>query len=141
MPELDNNINASLDPTDVTDADMFEELGHNNTLSPAVIHGDQANWHELPNVPQAAEEPTNQNKAGNLETISMVVIIQFPNHSAGTTVPGIAHAESSQGTHADLVWASFKSQCDWDFAYWAKINGPTSSAVTRLLDMPEVCVT
>ena len=95
MPELDNNINASLDPTNVTDANVFEELGHNNTLSLAVIGGDKANQHELPNVPQAAEEPTNQNEAGNLETISTVVIVQFPNHSTGTTVPGIAHVESS----------------------------------------------
>jgi hypothetical protein len=137
IPEFDGSINASLDPTDVTDADVFEELRPNITIFPAVIR-DQASLQELPNIPPGTEEPANHTEAGDLETISTVVIDQFPHRSAGTTIPCMARAESSQGAHADLVWAPFKSQSDWCFAYWAKINGPTSSAVTRLLKMPGV---
>ncbi|KAH9008391.1 hypothetical protein EDB85DRAFT_1824181, partial [Lactarius pseudohatsudake] len=30
-------------------------------------------------------------------------------------------------------WSPFQSQCDWDFARWAKKRGPTSMSVTELL--------
>ncbi|KAI9430686.1 hypothetical protein BJY52DRAFT_1090380, partial [Lactarius psammicola] len=30
-------------------------------------------------------------------------------------------------------WSPFQSQCDWEFAQWAKQRGPTSSAVSELL--------
>ena len=39
----------------------------------------------------------------------------------------------------DSIWAPFRSQCDWEFARWAKLRGSTSSAVTDLLAIPEVC--
>ncbi|KAH8995564.1 hypothetical protein EDB86DRAFT_2763520, partial [Lactarius hatsudake] len=35
-------------------------------------------------------------------------------------------------------WAPFHSQCDWEIALWAKTRGPTSSALTELLRIPEV---
>ncbi|KAF8263176.1 hypothetical protein EI94DRAFT_1878699 [Lactarius quietus] len=46
-----------------------------------------------------------------------------------------------EATHNNLgnsLWAPFWSQCDWEFAHWAKMCGPTSTAVTELLAMPEV---
>ncbi|KAI9447414.1 hypothetical protein H4582DRAFT_1803182 [Lactarius indigo] len=36
------------------------------------------------------------------------------------------------------VWAPFHSQCDWEIALWAKTCGLTSSALTGLLQIPEV---
>ncbi|KAH9169515.1 hypothetical protein EDB89DRAFT_2115055 [Lactarius sanguifluus] len=36
------------------------------------------------------------------------------------------------------IWAPFHSQCDWEIALWAKTCGPTSSALTELLRIPEV---
>ncbi|KAH9169618.1 hypothetical protein EDB89DRAFT_1908390 [Lactarius sanguifluus] len=36
------------------------------------------------------------------------------------------------------IWAPFHSQCDWEIALWAKTRGPTSSALTELLRIPEV---
>ncbi|KAI9429265.1 hypothetical protein H4582DRAFT_1827220 [Lactarius indigo] len=38
----------------------------------------------------------------------------------------------------DAAWAPFRSQCDWEVACWAKMRGPSSSAVTELLAIPEV---
>ncbi|KAI9442877.1 hypothetical protein BJY52DRAFT_1206753 [Lactarius psammicola] len=41
-------------------------------------------------------------------------------------------------TTGDLIWAPFRSQCDWEIAHWAKMRGPTSTAVMELLAIPEV---
>ncbi|KAI9440325.1 hypothetical protein H4582DRAFT_1796975, partial [Lactarius indigo] len=35
-------------------------------------------------------------------------------------------------------WAPFRTQCDWEIARWAKLRGPSSSAVADLLAIPEV---
>jgi hypothetical protein len=37
------------------------------------------------------------------------------------------------------IWSLFQSQCDWDFAQWAKNWGPSSTAVTELLAIEGVC--
>lgn len=39
----------------------------------------------------------------------------------------------------DSIWAPFRSERDWEIAHWAKTRGPTSSALTDLLAIPEVC--
>jgi hypothetical protein len=139
IPEFNTNVNANLDPTDLTDADMFEELEHNIEPFPIVIR-DQANMDEMSYVPLGPEEPANQTEEGNLETMSAMVIDKFLHSSAGAAIPGMAHPqESYQDTHTDSVWAPFNSRLDWLFAQWAKIHGSMSSAVTRLLEIPEVC--
>jgi hypothetical protein len=97
----------SLDPTDLTDANAFEELAHNIDPFPAVNH-DQVNLDEGSYVPPGPEESANQMEAGILETMSTVVIDQFPHSSAGAPIPGCAQ-ESYQDTHADTVWAPFNS--------------------------------
>ncbi|KAH8976821.1 hypothetical protein EDB92DRAFT_2012952 [Lactarius akahatsu] len=45
---------------------------------------------------------------------------------------------SQQGDSANGVWAPFRSQCDWEFARWAKMCGATATAVTALLAIPEL---
>jgi hypothetical protein len=142
IPGFHSNINTNLDPTDLTDADTFEELAHNFDLFLALVC-DQANLDQLLDLPPGPEEPlaANQTEADNLETMSTVVIDQFPHSSAGAPIPGMGCAqESYQDMHADSVWAPFNSQCDWLFAQWAKIHGPTSLAVTQLLEIPQVRV-
>jgi hypothetical protein len=47
--------------------------------------------------------------------------------------------ESTQAAFGDSIWAPFHSKCDWEIAHWAKMHGPTSSAVMDLLVIPEVC--
>ena len=142
MSEFDSTTNESPDPADITDADVYEELAHDDPFQ--VVTHDPAIPDELPDVPQDLEESANQNEAGNLGTIpkSTVVVDQFPHRSAGAPIPGIACGSSAQGPHQDMhgdsVWAPFNSQRDWLFAHWAKTHGPTSSAVTRLLEIPGV---
>ena len=36
------------------------------------------------------------------------------------------------------IWAPFRSKLDWEFARWAKLRGPTSTAVSELLAIDEV---
>ena len=76
------------------------------------------------------------------ETLPAVVIDHFLLGNAGTPIPGVpqgqpAH-ELNQATAAEPAWAPFNSECDWEFARWAKTCGPTSSAVTDLLAIDQV---
>src|SRR6266702_2616706 len=72
----------------------------------------------------------------------MLVIDQFPHGCPGAPVPGMNQGsstyEATRNTLGDSVWAPFRSQCDWEVAHWAKMRGPSSSAVTELLAIPEV---
>jgi hypothetical protein len=81
-------------------------------------------------------------KVGNTDAMPTVVIDHFPSMSAGAPIHGVPHGnsvyESQQGTDGESIWSSFISKCDWLFAHWAKMHGPTSSAVTELLAIPEV---
>ncbi|KZT19755.1 hypothetical protein NEOLEDRAFT_1077268, partial [Neolentinus lepideus HHB14362 ss-1] len=50
------------------------------------------------------------------------------------------HKYSAQlGGHEDNVWAPFVSQLDWEVAWWAKLRGPGSTALTELLSIEGVC--
>ena len=76
------------------------------------------------------------------ETSPVVVINHFLLGNAGAPIPGVpqgqpAH-EPNQATAAEPAWAPFNSECDWEFARWAKTRGPTSSAVTDLLAIDQV---
>jgi len=119
---------------------VYEELAHDIDPSQTVLHDQQAIPDQLPDTPQGPEQPANQIEAGGLETTSTVVIDQFPLSSAGAPIPGMAHGSSAQESDMDTIWAPFDSECDWLFAHWAKIHGPMSSAVTRLLEIPKVFV-
>ncbi|KAH9012665.1 hypothetical protein EDB83DRAFT_2508778 [Lactarius deliciosus] len=48
--------------------------------------------------------------------------------------------QSSHEMLGSLIWALFRSKCDWEIACWAKTWGPTLSAVTDILAIPEVHV-
>jgi len=39
----------------------------------------------------------------------------------------------------DNVWTPFRSKMDWSVAKWAKLRGPSSTAVTELLSIEGVC--
>ncbi|KAI9450403.1 hypothetical protein BJY52DRAFT_1206158 [Lactarius psammicola] len=46
---------------------------------------------------------------------------------------GISGAVRDGVLGLDNIWTPFQSQCDWEFARWAKNRGPTSTAVGELL--------
>jgi hypothetical protein len=74
---------------------------------------------------------------------SNAIIDLFPFGQPGEPVPGMQQSstlyEATRDSLGDFVWAPFRSQCDWEFARWAKMRGPTSTAVTELLAIPGVC--
>ncbi|KAH8982305.1 hypothetical protein EDB83DRAFT_2326586 [Lactarius deliciosus] len=78
----------------------------------------------------------------DLNPLPELVVNRFPYGSAGVPVPGVhqglsLHRTSLEGLGTS-IWAPFRSQCDWEFAHWAKMRGPTSSAVAALLAVPQL---
>ena len=96
-----------------------------------------------PGVPEELGPQTIQTDTGTLKTGSTVIIDHFPSHAAGATVPSIPRGHSiyelCQAGLSDSDWAPFQSQHDWEVAQWAKSCGVTSTAVSKLLAIPEVC--
>ncbi|KAI9430251.1 hypothetical protein BJY52DRAFT_1208101 [Lactarius psammicola] len=58
-----------------------------------------------------------------------LIIMCIPN--MGRSTPGYEQLQEKLGL--DNIWTPFQSQCDWEFARWAKNRGPTSTAVGELL--------
>ncbi|KAI9449042.1 hypothetical protein BJY52DRAFT_1228006 [Lactarius psammicola] len=54
-------------------------------------------------------------------------IKRFPSGLAGALISNAEHLGTKN------IWSPFWSQCDWNFARWAKNWGPTSTAVMELL--------
>jgi hypothetical protein len=73
----------------------------------------------------------------------MVIVDHFPSDAAGAPIPGIPWEcslyEMCQARLLGSEWAPFQSQHDWEFARWVKSTGVTSTAVSNLLAIPEVC--
>lgn len=59
------------------------------------------------------------------------------------TSPAVYEAQHAKlevaGARSDNIYAPFESKLDWCVAHWAKTCGPTSSALTDLLGIDEVC--
>ena len=70
-----------------------------------------------------------------------LTIDSFLHGSPGASIPGALQGQSeyqSRSVQGASLWAPFQSQCDWDNALWAKTRGPSSTALTELLQYPEV---
>jgi hypothetical protein len=132
---------GTLDPADITDADAFEELVQNNDIFITTTL-DQPTVDEELNALDTPVERSNHMEAGNSEVVPEVVIDNFPSAAAGAPIPSTSHStfanESRRDTPMDSVWSPFTSECDWTFAHWAKMRGPSLSAVSDLLAIPEV---
>jgi len=149
--DTDDADNADADDTDDTDdadnadtldADAFEILTDGITASTAAIPD------EVPPIEPA--EPTQplpdllvQAEEVNSSPIAELSITRFTYGSPGALIPGPVQGSvmygSSQVAPSSLDWAPFSSELDWEITYWAKIHGPTSSALTELLAIPGVC--
>jgi hypothetical protein len=67
----------------------------------------------------------------------------FPLATAGAPIPGSVCGASSFVTYGsrlsnDEEYAPFCSKIDWDIVRWAKLRGPSSSAVSELLEIDGV---
>jgi len=100
----------------------------------------------VPNPEQfllAKSESPSEHLANLVEPSSanMEVVEQFPYGKPGAPVhdlQGSSAYELRQDTLAGSIWEPFQSKCDWDFAYWAKTNKLSSSALADLLVIPNV---
>ena len=67
----------------------------------------------------------------------------FPLATAGVSIPGSVHGTSRMATYgcqlgSNEEFAPFCSRLDWDVARWAKLRGPSSTAVSELLEIEGV---
>ena len=118
---LDNSVD---DQVDAMDAEPLEPL--ETTLQQEASH-----------LPAISDNPVSGQPTRSF------IIDHFPIGSAGAPIAGPHDTsptnEPSLAAPGEPIWAPFRSQCDWEFARWAKMSGPTSSAITDLLAIPEVC--
>ena len=133
------------DLADVTDADVYEQITNN-----AMAYPEQELLAEEPANPHSNEShispptPPIQCDGGDSQPLLQLTVVPFTQGGAGALAPD-THQGSTVYQSTELVlgastWAPFQSQCDWEFARWAKLRGPTSSAVTDLLAIPGVRV-
>ena len=130
-------LNPSVTPRIDTSGDNQIEDAFDNSVDD---HADVMDAEPLEIPPQQGANPlpvTSDDPASGQRTQAFI-IDRFPSASAGAPISG-PHEDPSLAVPDRSIWAPFRSQCDWEFALWAKMRGPTSSAVTDLLAIPEVC--
>jgi hypothetical protein len=153
MPTTDTAEDAAedadpVDPADATDADLLETLANDHS-APANSEEDhpveaqsQDPLAPQPDEPWPPAPPPTQPDADSLAAPPQIVVDRFPHGSPGAQIPeapqGSSLYQSSREAFGASVWAPFHSQCDWEIAHWAKMRGPTSSAMEELLAIPEV---
>lgn len=128
------------DPVDATDADVWEALDQqmNVTFDP-----DQRCTSAVPSSPRHStpppDPPIDDSDITNSQT--ELTIDSFPHGRVGTPIAGTLQGCSEYQLREALgtsPWAPFRSKCDWEIALWAKMRGPSSTAFTELLQIPEV---
>jgi hypothetical protein len=124
---------------------MLSHCDHGNDVSSTVYPETDPSNNDLSMAPPPEEnQPIVESEAGNSQTNTTLVIERFPHGRPGAPVAGAPQGttlyESTQDVLGESIWAPFQSQSDWEIARWAKMRKPTSSAVTELLAIPEVCV-
>ncbi len=122
--------------------DAIMENIENQTSSP--IPSPSAEFHE-------SSDRTNELSSGRqfVETRlrHKVYVDQFPSRTAGTPINGSNRQNASAGfqeygtqvaDEESNTYAQFKSQLDWEIARWAKLRGPSSTALSELLSIAGV---
>ena len=145
----DANGDHTTDAADASDANLLEELANGTFLStnPEQVPPVQTPEHSTlppiePQPPSPALAQPIEPNANNSEPTWPVFVTHFPFGSPGAPVTsaqqGTSIYHSSREAFGDSVWAPFCSQCDWEVARWAKMWGPSSSAMEELLAIPGV---
>ena len=136
------NANAAhaTDPADALDADTWEALQE--------IGPDQMEVPPLPPPPpelRSLTPPPNLLDNSSTNSQAQLTVDTFLYGSPGAQYRGPLqdHSDCQLQEHdaADAlasIWAPFFSPCDWSIALWAKTQGPTSTTLMELLQIPEV---
>jgi hypothetical protein len=141
------NPAETVDPADIADADLLEAL--TNGLVATNLEQDRPiesppSAQQGSIAPQLAPAQRTQPHGNNSDARPPLAIDHFPHGSPGAPVPGSPQGASMYQSSRELFgascWAPFQSQCDWELACWAKMHGPSSSAMEELLAIPEVCL-
>ena len=95
---------------------------------------------QTPALNQAQQTEVEQSQAPDLS----LEVEQFggmagkPIRTGGPTAGWIYQGRVGREDQPENPYAPFGSRVDWEFAKWAKLRGPTSTAVTDLLNIPGV---
>lgn len=124
------------DPADVADANTFEAMNQDQISSPTTVAPESSG-------PQSSMPPpddTIESGTCDAEARSTIFVDRFPHGHPGAPLSSeqVSVFESVQNGLGESIWAPFRSQGDWEIARWAKMRGPTSTALTELLAIPEV---
>ncbi|KAF8264489.1 hypothetical protein EI94DRAFT_1703216 [Lactarius quietus] len=137
-----------VDPDDIIDAEILEALMEDIDSS-ATVNPEQRDSRQSDHARSTGEgsddpdpPPSLHFEPGNSGGASPVVVETFARGEAGAPIPGEQDGShvyhTSQEAFHSSTWAPFCSQRDWEIARWAKMCGPTSSALAELLVIPEV---
>ena len=141
MPDgNDNALDPLGDSADSDDANTFEILSRGVNVPPAAtINIDPPNT-TLSSAPPPEDGIGTGTEMGTPHP-NALAIVQFPNGCPGAPLgvdQGLSAYEATYNTLGESIWAPFRSQRDWEVAHWAKMRGPSSTAMTELLAIPEV---
>jgi hypothetical protein len=142
------------DPVDTIDADLLELLANGSSANTnpeqdpsRSVEVQSPAPSQKPAEPQSLAPPpptlsTRTQPNADASDPPQLVVDRFPHGTPGAPIPemdqGSSAYQSSQEAFGTSIWAPFRSQCDWEIARWAKMRGPTSTALTDLLAIPEV---
>ncbi|KAI0317280.1 hypothetical protein OF83DRAFT_157082 [Amylostereum chailletii] len=154
MPGLESDDEDDEDEEDrrdeEVDAELYNELmttrwepaiNPNSPAGPDVSIDPAADSGEMP----AQTPATEQRQCSSVFPSSNPIIVPFPLQTAGAPISQLRSpseyeaqrmSNDTQGT--GNIWVPFKSKIDWTMAYWAKMRGPSSTAMTELLQMDEI---
>ena len=124
------------------DLDSEDERGDDKTT-------EIDSWRQCVDVPDEQEVPRPPNGPNpttfpNPQSGTRIEITHFPLKSAGAPITNAAHQPTHYEAYhvmlsnADNSYAPFCSKIDWEIARWAKIHGPSSTAVSELLAIESV---
>ncbi|KAN0134109.1 hypothetical protein V8E53_008046 [Lactarius tabidus] len=132
---------ADPDAADAADADILS-TSNPEQGQPAVVPSCSPLPHGQGQSTAATPDPPNvQLNSDTLGAQRQLVVDQSPYSTPGMLIPdqpqGTSVYQGTQHTLGANTWSLFCSQTDWEFAHWAKLSGPSSSALTELLAIPE----
>ncbi|KAH8999683.1 hypothetical protein EDB86DRAFT_3075750 [Lactarius hatsudake] len=139
------------DTADAVDANVWEALVQDIEPTVDTDQGHASGVQLSPSPPSETPHPLtsppdppicNGSDSNTTGSQAQVIVDSFPHGVPGTPMPDPFQGQSDHRSREDAintsVWAPFHSQCDWEIALWAKMCRPTSSALTELLQIPEV---